>query len=367
MELSIYVHIPYCASKCNYCNFVSFLNKEDTFLDYEQVLEHELDKIDKKDYVVKTIYFGGGTPSFYSEKCIEKVLQKIKKDFKCDLKEVTIEVNPNSINEEKLIKYKEIGINRISIGVQSLNDEALSFVNRPHTSKQAIEAIKLTSKHFDNISGDIIINLPYTKEDDAIVTAKTLIDLNVKHISAYGLQIEEGTPLYKEYKKNPNLLNEDESANRYEKLVEFLKERGYFRYEISNFCIGDYYSRHNLCYWNRGDYLGIGCAAHSLIKGERFNNSENLEKYLNKKDIGINRYKLDREDSIEETIMLSLRTKWGLDLKLLTKKYNYDILTEKNKEIEKHIKFGNIVVENDKIMVTDKGQYISNSIILDLI
>ena len=261
--LGVYIHVPFCERKCIYCAFSSFcdLKEKDRYL---SALKDEIDNFDYKklekseNYIEKnenlqkidTIYIGGGTPSLLARGELKGILDAVKDKFTLsENSEITIECNPNSLTEEKLEFYKELGINRLSIGVQSLRDEQLKFIGRLHTSKQALDSLRLATKYFDNVSCDFLIGLPKQDGDEFIEDLSKVIEIGVKHISSYMLQVEDNTPLAKLVKNHPFVLpDDDECVDIYQKTSKFLQKNGFLQYEISNFAKYGYESRHNLKY-----------------------------------------------------------------------------------------------------------------------
>lgn len=345
---SVYIHFPFCKSKCSYCTFNSIT---DLSLK-EKYINKLLEEISntKINSPIDTIYFGGGTPSLMSEDEIKLLVNKLKEknkiiyDYEC-----TIEVNPESISAEKLATYKEVGINRISVGIQSLQDFELKSMNRIHTSSEAINKLELVSKFFDNISCDLIVGF---KENKTLIDTVEKLKKYAKSLSIYLLSFDEKTLL------NPQetyiVKNEDECIDRYNELIDHLLNIGYVRYEISNFAFPGYQSKHNMKYWLRGTYYGFGAGAHSFIseKNLRYSNSDTIENYLN--DKGKSYEQLTVKDIYEEEIMLGLRTIYGIEKKHVNEK-----ILAKYK--------GYYLLKNDKFMLNSKGMNIMNRICLDIV
>ncbi len=363
--LGIYVHLPFCESKCNYCAFNSFVASEEEREKYLNVLIEDISFFAKTNKrIVDTIYFGGGTPSLLSANQFERLINVIKNSYKLHKNcEITLEANPNSLNEEKLNCYRNNGVNRLSIGVQSLNDESLKFIGRRHNSTEAIEKIKLAKKYFNNISCDLLIGLPTICCDEYIKTVKKLIDAGATHISSYMLQVEDNTPLKNMVKQNPNLLPcDDECAEIYDKVVEFLEKNKFHRYEISNFARKGFESRHNIKYWTNKPYIGFGLSAHSYIDGKRWACGERLvDFYKHKRTM---EEVLGEREKIEEHIMLGLRCFKGIDI-LYLKKLNYYI--EKNQFYNQYIG-SNVLIKKGKnrVILNPKYYEVNNLIITNL-
>ena len=283
--LSIYVHIPFCKHKCMYCDFLSFDGETSTKkIEYINALMSEIRmyKPYADRYIVKTIYIGGGTPSFLDEAMIGNVLSTIKHIFKIDrFPEITIEVNPGTIKYTDLIAYREYGINRLSIGLQSADDEILRLLGRIHNYDEFVEGFEAARRAgFENISVDAMSSLPGQDMHTMVDTLTRITELSPEHISVYSLQVEDGTKL----KDREDLLNmipdEDTDRNMYYMTKKVLKAAGYNRYEISNYSKPGFESRHNMVYWTGGQYIGLGIGAASYFKGERFNNIKNLDNYI---------------------------------------------------------------------------------------
>ncbi len=363
-EIGIYVHIPFCKQKCLYCDFCSFCAGKQMQEEYFQLLEKEIEK-KSGDFHVKSIYFGGGTPSSVDERHIVSVLNKIKSKFKIiEDAEITIECNPCSVDLKKLEAYKRAGFNRISFGVQSFDDKVLKSVGRLHTAEQADEAVKLAQKvGFENISCDLMIGLPYQTKDMLLSDVNKLEELGVDHISSYMLQLEEGTPIC-DLVANGNLkvASEEEQVDLYEKVVKRLKLLGYEQYEVSNFAKNGKYSKHNLNYWQRGEYLGFGLSAHSFLNEKRFANPTTFDEYENDEIAMIE--SLSKEDIVTELIMLGLRYFDGIDLEKLSV-----IDSEKVEEIKQSdlVKKGIIKIENERAILDPKFYAVNNEIMLEFI
>lgn len=359
-DISIYIHIPFCERKCSYCAFVSFWL---SYAERERYINSLLDEIDNFSTTkkVKTIYLGGGTPSLLSKDEIFAIFSKLREKFDIDKNaEITIEVNPNSVDEEKLRAYKAVGINRISVGVQSLSNKTLKSIGRLHTKEEAIEKLKLIVKYFDNISADLILGL--SGEKSVTSYAKNLIKLNVKHISSYMLEIHENTKLYLEVQdKKYRPLDEKGVAKSYDKLVKFLKKRGFVQYEISNFALAGYESKHNLNYWNYSEYVGFGVSAHSFLSHKRMANADTLQGYYKRER---KEEKITKDMEIEERIMLGLRCYLGVDISTL-RKLGYDI--QKNDNYQKLLKEGEIVEDGGKFYLLPKYYKFADYYILNLL
>ena len=370
--LALYIHIPFCEKKCNYCSFVSFCDKFNKVDEYVDCLCKELLLRKLDNYYLKSIYIGGGTPSVLSAEKIEKILSVIKTIYEIsDDAEITIEVNPNSITTEKALKYKEIGINRVSIGIQSLSDKKLKLLGRVHNRQIALNSLQiLKDVGFDNVNCDLIISLSRQTQFEINKSIK-LLKKFATHFSIYSLSIEDNTQFFDMYKRGElKLPSENKSAKLYNKTCKFLQKLGYKRYEVSNFAKRGYESKHNKTYWDLNEYLGIGIASHSFIGNMRYANTEDFDYYLTALSNGnlpFSCEKLSKQDLIEETIMLSLRVESGLNLEKLKANYNVDLLQTKKNEILLLKNLGLIYVENGFLKVTDRGFLLLNQIILKLV
>ena len=315
-----------------------------------------------KNYIVDTIFIGGGTPSLLSIDELTRLVNGLNEAINLDENyEFTIETNPNSISEEKLLVYRELGVNRISIGVQSFNDRLLRIIGRLHTADEAREKIKLAKKYFDNLSLDFIFSLPTETLSDVIASIDEASDLGATHISLYSLILEECTKLAALVEKGVYRVN-DQVTDRliYRKATEHLESLGYKQYEISNFAKDDCYSRHNYKYWSMDEYLGLGMSAHSLIKNKRFFNASSFNEYFEdvKKNIYHDEEILTKEDKITEYIIFKLRTNEGIIIDEINKKYDIDFEDIYKEELSK--------ATDEKLLKKDDGRYFYTELGRDL-
>lgn len=352
----IYIHIPFCDKKCYYCNFVSYANFS-LVEEYFEALEKEIVK--RKTYKpISSVFIGGGTPSSVDAKQIARIMQVVKQNYTLTQDcEITIELNPRSTTKEKLETYFYCGINRVSFGVQTLNEQQLEVLGREQTQKQVFEAIEnAKAVGFKRISADLMLGLENQTKEEVVFNAKTLLNLGIEHISAYMLILEEHTKLWQLVNQGKVVLpSDDQTVEIYDALYEFLKSKGFERYEISNFALPGALSRHNLGYWQMKEYLGFGVAAHSFIDGKRLENSKNIKFYIEGKDI--KEEIITKAQENEERIMLGLRTAFGVGEEYIE---NKEALQEMLKEKFVKNQDGNIIIEEDKFGVT-------NAIILQLI
>ncbi len=358
-KLSLYIHIPFCEQKCPYCDFYSVCDKSGYELYTNKLIERIFLFSEIYKRRISTIYFGGGTPSILGSYRLSLILDCIKKNFDLyDDAEITIEVNPCTANGLDFEILKEVGFNRISIGLQSSNEKELNALGRKHTANDARETAFLAKKAgFDNISFDLMICIPHQTKSSLSESIKFCKDCDVSHISAYILKIEENTPFYKNIEKL-ELFDDDLQAELYTHMVNELSKNGYQQYEISNFCKAGFEGKHNLRYWRDEEYLGIGPSAHSFVDGKRFYYDRNIKDFYNNIII-------DDGDGgdIEEYIMLALRLKEGLNLNELTRRYNYSMSNKFLHRIKKLNSEGLINNNEDIISLTTKGFLVSNTII----
>jgi len=353
---SIYIHIPFCIQKCNYCNFVSFPDKQGMLKDYFIALGKEINcSINNPKTRFSTVYIGGGTPSVADSFFYEKLLSLIPVESDA---EITMEVNPGTVNGQYLEELKKIGINRLSIGVQSFDNCTLKTLNRLHTAEEVQIALDLAKKAgFNNISIDLMYGLPGQTLSDWEQTLIKALEFDVQHISTYGLKIEEGTPFHLNMPEN--LPDEDEAAQMYLKTIEILEANSFIHYEISNFCRPGCESRHNLAYWDNEEYYGFGAAAHGYSGGVRYSNSENLEDYIANPLEKLHEKKLSEQEIIEELIFLGLRQMKGVNILAFNGKYDGIVAKYTAMGLMKH--------EDDIISLTPQGILLSNNILAEFI
>lgn len=374
-KLGIYVHIPFCESKCSYCNFVSFKSGDDVKENYVLALlkEMEMCKEEYADYTVNTIFIGGGTPSCLRSKAIKNIINAIMSNFSVETDaEITVEANPNSLTMEKLIEFKLAGVNRLSIGLQSLNNNLLKLIGRLHTVEDFCVCLKnARSVGFENINVDLLLGLPQQTLSDVKNELKFLVKEGIPHISAYGLIVENNTKIYRQIASKELVLPpEEKSVKMYDYTLKYLKKKGLLRYEVSNFAKRGFECRHNLKYWRLEDYVGFGVAAHSFVKNFRWQNTNNLKRYINLIEKG-KRPECDREEETftglkEEFVMLSLRESQGIDLIKFEQSFGEDLLLTKQREIAKLLKNKLIKYRDNRIFATKKGFKMLNQIIIEL-
>ena len=368
----IYLHIPFCKQACTYCNFhfSTSLRYKDEFI---SALIKEADR--EKEYVgeeiINTIYFGGGTPSILKESELGFLISNLLKHYHiASDAEITLEANPDDISTEKLNAWKTIGINRLSIGVQSFFEEELIWMNRAHNATEALQNLELAKKAFDNITIDLIYGSPLLSDEMWKQNVEQALDLSIPHLSCYALTVEEKTPLYKliNTNKSPDVNNETQ-ARQFLLLMQWLREKGYEHYEISNFAKPGFRSRHNSSYWKGEKYLGLGPSAHSYNAIERRWNIANNNLYI--KSINENLFQRETElltptQKLNEFIMISLRTIEGIDLKTMSEEFGAKEQDRIKNQAQKFIQQGLIKTCNEILQLTDEGMLRADRIASEL-
>lgn len=365
----IYVHIPFCKSKCRYCDFASFPEKLYLAESYMACVYREMSmrKEDLKEYKFDTLYIGGGTPSVVDESYIAMLVAAAKKNFNLSPNaEITIEINPGTVSAGKIDLYSKCGINRYSVGLQTAIDSQLAEIGRIHTLNQFITCAKLLKGK--NFSVDVMIGLKGQTPDDVLKTIEVAAAFGASHISMYALSPEDGTPIYTDY-LNGELPDGDEVAEMYSAGVKKLEELGFRRYEVSNFAKKGKESRHNLNYWKRGEYIGFGVAASSCINNIRFTNTFDLDEYfkciLSGRLAVIDREEIDESGREEEFIMLALRTADGIDLGEYSRLFKKDFFAEYKDALNK-VK-GYIETTPSRIKIKDEFLFVQNTIIIEFL
>ena len=368
--LAIYIHVPFCARKCAYCDFASFAGREDAWSDYFAALRAEMDAwADRlRAYEARSVFFGGGTPSLVPATYIEGALDHLRGllPFAADC-EITLEANPGTVTAQKLEAYRRAGVNRLSIGVQSFDEGLLRNLGRIHTPEQAEEAVRMTTEAgFDNLSIDLMYALPGQSMAQWSDTLARAVSLPIKHISAYSLIVEPGTEMERRVESGAAILPDDDLVNEMQRMaVQRLAEHGLARYEISNFAVPGYESRHNLTYWQGGDYLGLGSAAHSLVENERFSNPPELARYLAGERM-CERTERSLRDRREEMLMLSTRTVQGMNLARWRAEFGEDFAETHARQLRKLENYGLIEIEGGFLRLTPVGLELQDSVVLEL-
>ncbi|WP_294400732.1 radical SAM family heme chaperone HemW [uncultured Clostridium sp.] len=371
-EMSLYIHIPFCKQKCLYCDFPSYSGKEKFIDEYIKALNKEiLDKCRK--YKIISIFIGGGTPSYLDEKNLESLLKTINLLSFSENMEFTVECNPGTLNEEKLFIMKNNNVNRISMGLQSTNDNLLKEIGRIHTFEEFKKNYHSARKAgFKNINMDLMFGLPDQKVEDWIATLEDAVSLNPEHISAYSLIIEEGTCFYKLYNNDKlNLPSEEEERMMYVLTKNFLEGHGYHQYEISNYSKNGRECFHNKIYWKCNEYLGLGVSASSFIEEKRFKNidsiSEYIEKINNGEDVTEEVHVNNLNDDMEEFMFMGLRMIEGISIKEFKKRFGKDVFEIYDDAIKNNVQKGLLVSNSEKLYLSPKGIELSNYVMSDFI
>ena len=379
-NIGLYIHIPFCKKKCEYCDFCSYAGKENLINDYVKWLKYEIKEVgegNKLDYenrldklaIVKTIYIGGGTPSVIESEHISQIMDCVKENYTLsDNVEITIEVNPGTVSREKLLTYKNSGINRLSIGLQETHDNLLKELGRIHTYDDFLNTYNLAREvGFDNINVDLMLALPKQSMNDLEESLNRIIKINPEHISVYSLIIEEGTSFYDKYMSNKIILPEEEEERKmYWFAKRKLEEAGYIHYEISNFAKKGYESRHNLSCWNQEEYVGCGVSAHSYTNNVRYSIIDSIEEYIsnfesnNEADNIIFHEKQNKESKMKEFMMLGLRKIDGVQIQNFKSKFRENPIFTYRKELEKLVNEDLLEIDGDYIKLTSKGLDLAN-------
>ena len=375
-DLGLYIHIPFCVKKCAYCDFLSWKGSGEEREAYVQALEKEISSYSEfaKDYRVSTVFFGGGTPSVLEGEQTERILKKIRDTFRVEKDaEITLEMNPGTAQKEKLLLYRELGINRLSIGLQSVKNENLKLLGRIHTYGDFLDSYRMAREAgFDNISADLISSLPGQTLEEWKEELEILQETPLEHISVYQLIIEKGTEFYEKYGEHEELLPDEETSREiYLWTGKYLKEHGFEQYEISNYARPSRKSRHNLRYWERKDYLGLGLGAASMVHNIRMSNTRDLEKYIegsqNPKRLREEVEFLEEPRQMEEFMFLGLRKTEGVSRKEFRRNFGRDLDMVYEKALEKHLENGMLEASKDRIRLSQAGILVSNQVLSDFI
>ena len=374
-DLGVYIHIPFCLRKCKYCDFLSFVSDEETMKKYVESLCEEIRGFfqREKEYQVTTVYLGGGTPSILKAEWTSKILNTLKECVSIvPDAEISTEANPGTLTEEKLKSYKECGINRLSIGLQSTEPKELSYLGRIHSYEEFLEGYYLARKAgFTNINIDLMSAVPYQNMESWNRTLNRVLSLKPEHISAYSLIVEEGTPFYNDEKLESLVPDEDTEREMYEITENRLLEQGYHRYEVSNYSLPGKECSHNILYWKRGDYIGFGLGASSCIRETRFKNTDDMKEYLNqpwkelsaREEIEI----LPVEEQMAETMILGLRMTEGVSKEEFSNRYHISMETVYGDIIKKYVENGLLTYSDGYVRFTKKGLDLSNMVLCEFL
>ena len=378
-ELELYIHIPFCIRKCAYCDFLSGPADEETIARYVEALKIEIQSQNElaKDYIVTSIFFGGGTPSILSGTQMRMLMRVLSRVFEVSVDaEISMEANPGTVTKRKLKAYRNAGINRISFGLQSTNDKELKVLGRIHTYKEFLRSFTLAREcGFDNINVDLISAIPNQTVESWETSVRNILKLEPEHISAYSLIVEEGTPFYEAYGEGAPLEellpSEEDERLMYQRTEELLEEAGYHRYEISNYAKEGKECRHNLGYWERKEYLGLGLGSSSLIRNARFKNCDDLELYMEHSDDILQIREIDgaltKEEQMEEFVFLGMRKMQGISLRKFQETFGKSLEECYGEGIER-MKSENLVEEQEEMLrLTKKGIDISNYVFAEIL
>ena len=364
----LYLHIPFCKSKCAYCNFFSVVSEKQC-VDFLEALKKEA--IARKDYLggeeVRTIYFGGGTPSLLKPSEIAGILDVLYKNYRIIEKpEITLEANPDTVSKESLLEYKSIGINRLSVGIQSFFDDDLQYLSRKHDSRYARQVLDWAQEAgFQEVTMDLIYGIPTLTDEKWRKNLEIFFATGINHLSAYALTVEEKTALGQRINKGVAAsVDEDSVVRQYQILVEMTENQGFEHYEISNFARPGHYSKHNCIYWKGEKYLGLGPSAHSFDGHSRQWNVASVKDYC--ESYSFEREELTIADRYNEYIMTSLRTMWGVDVDYIHKNFGPEYLERFKKEIKKYITVEKVCQKDQKFILSDNGMLFADGIAAEL-
>ena len=371
-KISIYIHIPFCRHKCIYCDFYSIITDE-SINEYIAALCQEIEYYSvQNNYEVETIYFGGGTPSLLSANQIENILNHIRKNFYVQPNaETTIETNPGTVELQKLIDFRQIEINRISIGVQTFDENELKFLTRIHDKNSAVETVLNAEKAgFANINLDLIFNLPGQTKNIWKQNLEKAIELPITHISTYSLILERGTILNKMVLDGKVVLQDDDyDADLYEYTIDFLTKKGFIQYEVSNFCKSGFECLHNLNYWQHKNYLGFGTSSHSFLDNKRWWNYSSLKMYIEnikRKKTAVRSFEILNINELEqEYIMLAMRSK-GINIKEFINKFGEDFFIRNKNHLDEIVSKGYLIQTDEFFRLTQKGFLVCDEILINL-
>ncbi len=370
-KLGIYIHVPFCLQKCLYCDFCSFAGRGSEMIsEYVSALCREIEFMSQRcrGYSVDTIYFGGGTPTLMSARDFERVFGALVSSFLIESGcEISTECNPATADREYLRDIRSLGVNRLSIGLQSANENELAALGRIHSCSDFVDIYKdARAAGFENISADLMYGIPLQTAESFGRTLRLVTDLSPEHISAYGLKIEDGTPFGK---MNGDLLlpDEDTEYGMYMMCTEYLAERGYAKYEISNFSRQGRESRHNIKYWRGEPYLGFGVSAHSYFEGVRYANSRDLDGYISGEDITEERRRISPSERVTEYVMLRMRMSDGVSRSEFSELFAESFDERYGDALGRYIDAGYVISEGDRVFFSDGGFFISNYILSDIL
>ena len=368
-KVGLYVHVPFCVRKCNYCDFCSFpVEKVDNRAQYIKALCREISSYKDKKIGIDSIFFGGGTPSLLEPQEFSLIVEEIKSSFAIsDECEFTVECNPKTLTEQKLRVYSSLGVNRISLGLQSIHDNELKKLGRIHTFGDFLDSYELVRRcGFNNVNVDLMYGIPEQTADSFDKTVKKILELSPEHISVYGLILEDGTPFF-EVKDTLPLPSEDEECDMYSAAATLLSDAGYIHYEISNYSKPGYECQHNLKYWKLREYIGVGAAAYSYFDSARFGNIDSISDYIDDKSRIAYYSRVGREELAYDYVMLGLRLGTGISLTEYKSLFGKDFREGREELISRFSSLGLLIESKERIFLTEKGFYLSNYLLTELI
>ena len=366
--IGLYIHLPFCVRKCAYCDFCSFAGVDGSIIsEYADALASEILSYRERGFRVDTVFFGGGTPSLLSPEDFRKIMRAARESFSLsDEAEITLEANPKTLDRKKMESFVSLGVNRISLGLQSIHENELKILGRIHSYSEFLETYRLCREAgIDNVNVDLMYGLPGQTVESFKETLRAVIDLSPEHISVYGLILEEGTPLY-EKQSRLSFPSEDCEYEMYLLADRLLSRAGYSHYEISNYSRAGKESRHNLKYWRCEEYIGVGVSAHSYLDGYRFGRTQSLTEYLRGNREYLNKEYIDRDGEALEKIMLGLRLREGISLKEYEDLFGCDLTEKYREKLITFEKMGYARIFSGRLSLTAEGFYLSNYIINEL-
>ncbi len=375
-SIGFYIHIPFCKSKCHYCDFNSFAGMEDYIKPYFKALKHEIESYEEelRGCTVNTIYIGGGTPSSVDASYIYEVINTCAGKFNLRKgMEISVEANPGTLSYDKVLDYRDVGINRLSIGLQAWQSHLLRYIGRIHSAGEFVESFELARKAgFENINVDLMFSLPGQSINDWHYTLERVAGIEPEHISCYGLKIEEGTPFGERLDSGELILIDDESDREmYYLAIDILRKKGFKHYEISNFAQPGFECGHNLIYWNAEPYIGVGAGAHSYFQGKRFNNLYKINDYISalsrQEGPSENVQIIDRKESIKEYMILRLRLIDGIDADEFEKRFGENIFKLFARQFDRLLKRGLLESDGKLIKLSPLGLDLANQVFLEFI
>jgi len=364
--IGLYIHIPFCVRKCRYCDFCSFADEEKG--EYIEALIKDIESYKDDRVKINSIFFGGGTPSLLSAEEFKKIFNSIKETFDIDPDcEITLEANPKTLDERKLSAYVAEGVNRISLGLQSIHENELKKLGRIHSYRDFLDTFKLVrSVGIDNVNVDLMYGIPDQTEESFRETLLEICNLRPDHVSVYGLILEEGTPLFTE-RDSLVLPSEDEECDMYYSACDILSKHGYSHYEVSNYSLSGKRCRHNLKYWRDEEYIGVGLSAYSYFKSNRFGKTRNMKDYLSNPLVNSDFEAIDTDAEKYEYVMMRTRLSEGFSLREYKERFGEDFLSSRIEKVRSLIDLGYIRLSDEGLSFTDKGMYVGNSLLTELL